>query len=69
MDLDTKLELQLEILTLDRNIKQFKKNGWSTENMKARLKACRSKLKKLITTDYKSLQSKYISVQHHQCGV
>lgn len=46
MDFDTNLELQLEILTLVKNIEKFKKMGWSTSSLKNRLDTCRAQLKK-----------------------
>ena len=44
MDFDTKLELQLEILTLVNNIEKFKKFGWSTASLQSRLEFCHSRL-------------------------
>jgi hypothetical protein len=48
MDFDTKLELQLEILTLTNNIEMFSKLGWSTSHLKCRLDSCHSQLGKII---------------------
>ena len=69
MDLDTKLELQLEILTLEQNIKQFREEGWNTENLKQRLMICLNKLKALNTADEKIFNPKYIQEKQRQYGV
>jgi|GEM_PF-6043761 hypothetical protein len=61
MNFDTNLELQLEILTLVKNIKQFNNNGWCTDNLKKRLKICRSKQRALSVTENKSLQGNYLT--------
>jgi hypothetical protein len=69
MDFDTSLELQLEILTLVKNIKQFKKYGWSTENLQNRLKFCRSKQKVLKVLDENSFKTNFIKQQSYRCCV
>ena len=69
MDLDTKLELQLEILTLEQNIKQFREEGWNTENLKQRLMICLNKLNALNTADEKIFNPKYIQEKQRQYGV
>jgi hypothetical protein len=48
MDFDTRLELQLEILTLVNNIEKFAKLGWSTASLKSRLEFCHSQLGMLM---------------------
>ena len=68
MDFDTNLELQLEILTLDKNIMQFKKYGWSTDNLQKRLKFCRSKQNALNVTDDNLCNTNFIIENSYHCG-
>ena len=44
MNFDTNLELQLEILTLLKNIEKFNKLSWGTSQLENRLEFCQAQL-------------------------
>ena len=68
MDFDKNLELQLEILTLVKNIKQFKKYGWNTEKLQKRLRFCRTKQKALNVSDENLFNTNFIKDQSYHYG-
>jgi hypothetical protein len=66
MDFDTKLELQLEILTLVNNIEKFSKLGWNTASLQNRLKDCLSQSVGIVQASNDSFQRPNINEQRYQ---
>ena len=69
MNFDRTLELQLEILTLIKNIEKFNELGWSTASLESRLDICRSQLNELKSAGPVSFHSLLIKNQRHSCCV
>lgn len=51
MSIPPKLEYELEILTLTKNIEKFKHAGLHTENLESRLDFCRAQFDALVLAE------------------
>ena len=69
MNFDRSLELQLEILTLLKNVEKFNELGWSTASLKNRLEICRSQLSELKSASTVSFHPLFIEDQRNSCCV